>query len=82
MRKDVPGETQPTTFRYDDRGYIVEAENAVGSVELEYTDAGLPSKVVYSNGRQLEYTYDDNNRRTGRKSTVTLSKIGSQAGSL
>lgn len=82
MRKDVPGETQPTTFRYDDRGYIVEAENAVGSVELEYTDAGLPSKVVYSNGRQLEYTYDDNNRRTGRKSIVTLSKIGSQAGSL
>ena len=68
VRKDVPGETQPTTFSYDDKGYIVEAENNVGRIELEYTDRGLPQTVTYHNGgttRQLVYMYDDYNRRTG-----------------
>ena len=67
VRRDIPGETQPTTFRYDCRGNIVEAENSEGSIMLEYTDAGLPSMVTYSSGRQLEYTYDDNNRRTSKE---------------
>ncbi len=64
-RKDLPGGAH-VDYTYNDRDNLETVIDATGTTTLEYLDAQNPdllTKIMYANGRFLEYTYQ-NGRRT------------------
>jgi RHS repeat-associated protein len=49
-------------FTYDDRGNLLTATDAHGTTMYQYNAADLLTRVVYPNGRFLEYSYDAGRR--------------------
>ena len=52
-----------TLYTYDARGNMLTATDAAGTTNMEYDSADRMTKIIYPNGRFLEYTYDAGGRR-------------------
>jgi RHS repeat-associated protein len=63
-RKDLPG-GDFVEYRYNARGNLEQTIDASGTTTLEYLDVqnpDLPTKITYSDGRFLQYAYQDGRR--------------------
>ena len=53
------------TFHYDERNRLSQIELPEGTVDYEYDEASNLTRRLYSDGLDLDFTYDQNNRLTG-----------------
>ncbi|XP_033106419.1 uncharacterized protein LOC117108507 [Anneissia japonica] len=55
-------EEDPIYYQYNERGFVTQATNAVGTISIRYNDNGFPLSVTYPNGKELHYEYERNLR--------------------
>ena len=62
ITKEIGGEL--VSYEYDSNGRLRRGTNRVGTVELVYDGNGRPSRILYPNGRGLNYGYNGKDQRT------------------